>query len=246
MKKITALFLAVILILSLSACSININTGGTEAPSTADGTAAQSTEAQNTEASATEVGTGALSDYVKTAKEIKATYEDSPYPVVLRMPEILLSGNDAAEANKEISDKFSKYMTESDAIGINDLDYAASLNGQVLSVVIMSRFDGGNSYGLCYNFDVTTGGRLGNEAMCKLAGKDYIKGIGTLRKELKAYYDSRYANLPDNEAERSKTLDDSNLHAASMYIDSSGKLMALVKTYAAVGGGQWIVQIKAE
>lgn len=243
MKKTIAILIAAVLAVSaLSACSININLNtSTEEPTIVEATTAATTAA--TDPTATEAETkaaaGKLEDYVKTAAENTVTSGDGKTNT-LRYPEILLDSSDAKAANKELSDKFAEAIDGTR--GAYAIDYEAYLNGNILSVVTMSKLDGGNTFGLCYNFDVTTGKKLSNQDICAAAGKTYDELKKELKEKITAHYDDKWSSVPGNEEYREKTLSDDNLNAAVFYLTDGGKVSALADTYAAVGGGHWVVQ----
>lgn len=242
MKKFIAVLLsAAFAVTALSACSINININQpTEAAQSASTEAdVPATAAPETEAPATEAPVGTLSDYVRTANEITKDFGDGSTNT-LRLPEILLDNADAKAANSEISEKFG----DTDNSGAYELDYEAYLNGKVLSVVITSKNQGGNSYALTYNFDVTSGSAMDNQSICDVAGESYSDVLADLRDELTDYYDEKWGALSGNDTERDKTYSDENLREAKLYLDGEGDIMAVVDIYAAVGGGHWFAQLE--
>ena len=255
MKRMIALLCALVLIGTICCgCSIfpipkrvprpTVAPAPTETvAATQEATTAPATSAPATQAPAS---IGKLSDYVKTAKEATVVMPGGDEKH-LRIPEILLDSTDADAANESIEGKFGEYIDDKNAHEhVISLDYEASLNDKILSVLVKGTFDGGNSYGQCYCFDVLTGVKLSNAALCKLAGHDYDAACSALKSNLTTYYDEKYSGMPGNDDMRSQTLDDSNVKAAAMYLDASGKLMAMVDIYAAVGGGHWIESIPAE
>jgi len=245
MKRTLAVILALIFVTAaFSACSINININKpTEDSGTTEASTEAATEAATETAEPTTAPVGTLDDYVKTAKENTVTYGDGNTNT-LRIPEILIDSADAKAANQEIESKFGAAVNSGDSYqGIYSLDYEAYLNGTALSVVVISKHDGGNTYGLAYNFDVLTGNKLDNKQICDAAGENYEEELADLREELEEYYEEKYGAMPGNDAEREKTYSDDNLRQAVMYLDNDGDIMALVDIYAAVGGGHWVVQL---
>lgn len=248
MKKIFALILtALVCISALTACSININlTPPTEAPAAeapAETAAPAPTEAPATKAPVpTDPPVGTLGDYVKTAQEKTVSFGDGNANT-LRIPEITLDSAPAKAANTEITERFGSAFGSENTTGAYAIDYEAYLNGTILSVVVTASYDGGNSYGLCYNFDVTTGDALDSAALCKAIGEDYDAVLTDLYDELKDSYEEKWSALPGNDTEKAKTFADDNLKAAKLYLDGDGDLMAMADTYAAVGGGHWIVRL---
>lgn len=208
----------------------------TQAPEATVAPTTPATAAPETQAPA-DSSIGELSEYVRTAKESGN----------LRLPEILLDSDDAAAANAEIMAQYGAYVDDPESHNyVGALDYEAYLNQNVLSVLITGKLDGGNSFGQCYTFDVTTGKELSNEELCSLTGRDHSAASSTLKTNLTSYYDEKYSNLPANDELRNQTLSDQNVGASKMYLDGSDKLMALVQTFAAVGGGKWVATIPAE
>ena len=245
MKKTIAILIAAVLAVSaLSACSININLNvPTEEPTVAEATTATAATTAASDSTATEAepkaSVGKLEDYVKTAAENTVTSGDGKTNT-LRYPEILLDSSDAKAANKELADKFAEAIDGTR--GAYAIDYDAYLNSNILSVVTMSKLDGGNTYGLCYNFDVTNGKKLNNEDICNAAGRTHDGLMNDLKEKVTSYYDDKWSSLTGNEEYRTKTLSGDNLNAAVFYLTDGGKVSALADTYAAVGGGHWVVQ----
>ena len=245
MKKrwIPIIFVLLILVVALSAC--DTGTGVVTSQPATDAPAVTSS-APGTATEAPPVAVGTLDDYVKTAKEAAQSFGNGS-TTVFRLPEILLDSADASSANSEIMSRFGDDCKEYDDYSpVISLDYEAYLNDTVLSVMIVGKFDGGNSYGLCYSFDVTTGSRLNNETLCSLTGRDYNNALDTFRTNLTSYYDEKYATMPGNDEMREKTLSDDNINSGAMYLGSTGKLVVMADIYAAVGGGHWVDTISAE
>lgn len=253
MKRMIALLLVCALAaFSLSACSFfpffkqpsPLPTQATEPATAPAQTAAPTAAATQAVTQAPAKSGGTIADYVRTAKETSFTFEDGTTRTY-RIPEITLSG--ATVANSEIMDRFGDDIKEyTDYSPVISLDYEAYLNDNILSVIVKGSYDGGNSYGLCYSFDVTSGNSLNNSTLCSATGRNYDAAVSKLTANLTAVYDSKYGSIPGNDGERSKTLDSANINAARMYLNGSNKLMAMVDMYAAVGGGHWIDSVEAE
>ena len=248
MKKLfSVLLVCVITASALSACSLIPGFGrpkNTPAPTAAP--AVTEAPAVTAAPAATEAPIGSLSDYVQIAKKASFTFEDGTTRTY-QLPEIELSSADAAAANTEIMDRFGDDVKEyTDYSPVVSLDYEAYLNDQFLSVIVTGKYDGGNSYGLCYTFDVTNGSELNSVTLCSMLGRDYNDAINKLTENLTAYYDEKYGAMPGNDTERAKTLDSANISAAKMYLDGNGFLTALVDIYAAVGGGHWVDSVSAQ
>lgn len=211
---------------------------------------AQETQAQTT-ASATEQkqndsSIGVLSDYIRNADE-RVTVLPGGGEKRFRIPEILLDSTDAAAANTAIKEKFGGYIEDPDAHNyVSKLDYEAYLYDKFLSVYVKCSVDGGNSYGQCYCFDVTTGKELDGETLCSMTDRSYETAIDTLTTNLTSYYDEKYSKLPGNDDMRSQTLSSDNIKASKMFLDDAHRLTAMVNIYAAVGGGNWVETIPAE
>lgn len=249
MKRITAILLtALMLCAALSACHINININqptqtvdATDAPAAVTATQAPATEAE------TEAPVGTLKDYVKDAMSSTVTLSDGK-DHIYRYPELMLTSPDAEAINKELADRFHKDIpsNEEQALNLTTLDYEAYLNSSTLSVVTIIGYNGGNTYGVAYNIDVQTGKRMDNEAVAAAYGMAYSTAMTELKDELTDDYDEKWSMLGANDQERAKTLADENVKASLLYIDGDGDLMALVETYAAVGGGHFIMQVEVD
>lgn len=190
----------------------------------------------------TEVPVGPLSSYIRTAKEKTIDFSGQTY--TMRLPEILIESADAQNANYEIMNKYGSIVnTDTGYIGVINLDYEAYLNDSILSVVITAKYDGGNTYGMAINFDVLTGSSLNNTVLCSYTGRDYSAVESKLLTELTKAYDERWLNMRGNEKMRAKTFADENIKASELYLNENGSMMALVRTFAAVGGGEFLMQI---
>ncbi len=253
MKKFSAILLAVLLTAVLvSACHININvnqpaTEPVTQPAADSQPAAPATEAPSAAEQATEAPVGSVESYVADAMKSTLTLDDGKEHVY-RYPQIVLNSDDADDVNDELDELFRSDVPENkdQAAALIGMDYEAFLNGTTLSVVATVGYNGGNTYGAAYNFDVVSGSRLSNEAVAKAHGESYDEALADLRDELSDYYEEKWGALPGNDAEKAKTLADDNVKAATLYLDGDGDLMALIDVYAAVGGGHWIAQLDVD
>ena len=249
MKQSLAIILALVLAVSaLGACSININIGGNETQAATENSIIPGVELPTTEIPTspelpTEVKVGKVDDYVATAKEKELSFGDGNKNT-LRIPEIKLDSADAKKVNAEIDKKFADVFASEKYAGIVKLDYEAYLNGSTLSVAVTAKIEGGNTDGLAYNFDVTSGKRLDNKAMCEVIGKDYDDMIDDIKDAMEDSYNERFGQLPGNDTERAKTFAKENLEASTVYLNGQGDAMALCMFYAAVGGGRFMTQVE--
>ena len=187
-----------------------------------------------------------ISDYVKNAKESVIVLPGGGEKRCA-IPEILFDTDDAKAANSEIMEKHGDYFDDPESHDyVSELNYEAYLYDKYLSVYIKSKVDGGNTSGLSYCFDITTGNELNSEKLCSMTGHDYNTAISALKTNLTSYYDDKYSKLPKNSDYRDKTLADSNIKASKMFLNESHQLTATVSIYAAVGGGNWVETISAE
>ena len=251
MKKIISIiFAAVILAAALCACGeAPAPTEPTQAAETAAPTQAPVMTEAPTEAPAeaiTEPAVGELSSYVRTGRENTVSFDDGT-TATLRLPEFLIESADANAANQELLNAYGDAVTDDTyGDGAYYLDYDAYLNENILSVAVTSKYNGGNSYGMVFNFDVLTGSKLDNTALCTAADRDYDEMESRLTTALTQSYDEKWGNLGGNESMREKTLSENNIEAAELYLNERGNMMALVTTYAAVGGGHFIMQVEIE
>ena len=227
---------AVLMLVSLAACSINININNPT----------ENTEVSDTQqpADATKAPTGSLSDYVRTLMENEVPNKNGE-TTVFRIPEILLDSEDAKAANSDIVKKYSVGIS-GDA-GINKLDYTATLNDWLLSVSVSAAYEGGSVGGDAYCFDVTTGKKAGSDAICKYKGVSYTDVIDQIEKALDKYYkDHSFDKLPLNEDMKAKTFSAKNIKDARLYLNDKGKIMCIADVYASVGGGHFIVDTELD
>lgn len=264
MKRLLTILLAGVLAVGvLSACGTapkkEDKTAPTDAPLSTSASSSKSAKSDNVkddpeavssnasdEERKGEASTGTTSDYVKNARET-VIVQTGGTEKRCRIPEILLDSSDAKAANSEIIEKYGEIFDAPDTHHyILALDYEAYLYDKFLSVYINCRVDGGNSDGLCYCFDITTGNALGSEQLCSMLGRDYNTATDKLKTNLISYYDEKFSMLQGNDEMRSQTLADSNVKASKMFLNESHQLTAMVNIFAAVGGGRWVETISAE
>ena len=249
MKRLSVIFLAAALILiSMTACGVKIslnasteNTENTEIIANTENT--ETTESrQSAETAAASVGE--LSDYVATMIENEVTFDDGNTGT-LRLPKILIDSEDAKAVNSEINKKLA---AETDGkSGVYKLDYTAALNDNLLSVCISVNYDGGSTGAEVYNFDVSTGKRVGNDAICKYKDVGYTDVIEAIEDELEDYYtEHNYYRLPMNDDMKAKTFSARNLKEARLYLNEKGKIMCAADVYAAVGGGHFVINTELD
>lgn len=243
MKRLSVIFLAALLMLiSMTACgikiSLNASTENTENTESTEATESR----QSAETAAASVGE--LSDYVGTMIENKVTFDDGNTST-LRLPKILLDSEDAKAVNSEINKKLA---AETDGkSGVYKLDYTAALNDNLLSVCISVNYDGGSSGAEVYNFDVSTGKRVGNDAICKYKDVGYTDVIEAIENELEDYYtEHNYYRLPMNDDMKAKTFSARNLKEARLYLNEKGSIMCAADVYAAVGGGHFVINTELD
>lgn len=262
MKRLTALLLAGMLAMTaLSACSSpkkEDKASATDAPSATYASSAKNeksgeevdTDVASSNASDEErkndPASAALSDYIKNAKESVIILPGGSEKRCA-IPEILIDSSDAKAANREIVEKYGDYFDDPEGHNyVTELNYEAYLYDKFLSVYVKNKVDGGNSYGLCYCFDITNGNELSAEKLCSMTDHDYNTAISVLKTHLTSYYDDKYSQLPSNDEMRSQTLADSNIKASKLFLNDAHELTAMVQIYAAVGGGNWVETIPAE
>ena len=212
----------------------------------------QAAEGEATVEQVTEVkeSTGTAGDYVAVAREEYYDDINMNHPTRFRIPKITIDSDDARSANDEIVEIYTELM---DAAANNDhsascdyLDFDAYLNGDILSVVITSKYNSTNYYKYSvYNFDTSTGKALNNRALCKKLGTTWDDVEETFRSKLKEEYCSKYPNFKDTEFMYS-TLSSNNLEASQLYLGSFKTLMADCTVYIGAGAGTYsrIIEIQ--
>lgn len=232
MKKLSAIVLAAALMLTfMTACRVNININ-----KPTDNTEVSETQKTSDAAGA---AVGELSDYVRTSVENEVSFGDG-VTKTLRLPEILLDSEDAKAANSDITKKFG---ADTDGkSGVNMLDYTAALNDNLLSVCIIAGFEGGNSGAEVFNFDVSTGKKVENDAILKYKDVSYTAVIEGIEKALDDYYrEHNFDKLPLNDDMKAKTFSAKNFKDARLYLNDEGKVMCVADVYASVGGGHFVI-----
>lgn len=255
-RKKTALYAvlgvaaAVVLALGIFFLARSAGSSGVSAPETQAMTAAPAvpvTEPETTpetepetEAKKSEIGT--VGDYVGVARETSFTAENGAESK-FRIPEILLESDDASDANDEIEERYGAIITDLEESGsannYNFLDFDSYLNGEILSVVINSKYAYTNVYQYSvYNFSVTTGKRLTNRTLCKELGTTWDEMKSLLSDALKEEYVKNFPSFEGTDFQYT-TLSSSNLEASQLYLGSFKTVMAVCTLYTGAGAGDY-------
>ena len=201
MKKFLASVLCLTLVMSMAACSTakepeqttepTTTTTTTTAETTTEPTITKTTEAkeatsvsqsEDTSASSADKKINPAMAYIQEKVEIgylpASFVDDEGEEVKFHFPKLLIESSYADKVNKEISGKVEKYKKE---LEINESDlftgttYAAFLTKDVLSLVFVSYHEWDCNEYKVYNIDVTTGEKVDNARIAKIAGVSSIR-----------------------------------------------------------------------
>ena len=192
--------------------------------------------------------------YISVSLSETFSYTDKTgnvYNAVYKIPKIDIDSEDAEAANEEINDKYlndfasaNNEVAAHNSLTCDSLDYDSYQDDTILSVLIRRVYFSHTVDYSVYNFNVKTGKKLSNEALCEAIGKSYESVMGTLESKLKYDYAGKYstASLPKNHQENlEKTMSEDNLKASQFFLDSKGKLNAVCKEYTSIGTGEFSV-----
>ena len=163
-----------------------------------------------------------------------------------RIPQVKLLSSAAQTVNAEIMNKYSKFLEDNEeAVAgghpIGRIDYAAYLNGNILSLAIESRStDTPNSHFSVYNFDVTTGETLSRSQLLSVANAAEQDILDMVKDEINAIYDDMASKATGNyvkivEDARNSSLSEENLSKVEYYYNADGDVTAAFR-YTGVAG----------
>lgn len=165
----------------------------TEAPSeTTEETTAETTEATTeatTSATAPAAGFGTAEDYVQ---DIRDTYKYLEIDGEYHVPAVIFDTPYAEEMRQEIHDLFSEYAFEISSVGNSHYWYTKYIafltDDGILTVVFVEGGEWDDDIYHIWNFDVTTGDKVDNKKLARLAG---ISDIRTAAMDgAQAYYNN--------------------------------------------------------
>ena len=126
--------------------------------------------------------------------------------------------------------------------GTRTIAYESYLNGTILSVIISQDTETPYTLNTVFNFDLTTGKLLDNDALLNhlnISQQDYLSRAKPIAKEI---YEERFSQHANNsEAENfyqqqfSTTLADENLLGCYLYLDQNSNLVAILRIYPLAG-----------
>ena len=237
MKRILSAVLVCMLALTICACGSGSKNGNDSEQSSS---VPKNATAETYVSTKTEKKLPFSGDFlIKGEKDIKNKEMPS------RLPEIKLDSNDAKRINLDITANFDvelKNMNSKDGKPVDRIDYAAFLNGSLLSVVIERRtVDKAKSDFYIYNLDVITGKQIFEDDVLEQADakKDDVKT--EVSAEIKKKFDelAKKAKTEEQKAklENSKTdsLSETNLNNVRYYYNGDSHLVAVYR-YKGVSG----------
>ena len=194
MKKLLASVLSLTLVMSLAACSsakepeqtteITTTTTTTEATTTETSETTTESKAEETSETTIEKKTNPASAYIeeKIEKAEMKDWEDNGFEdgeFEFKYPQLLIKSSYADSVNKEIKkavEKYTKDLNSEEGSLILSTSYAAFITKEgVLSLVFISDEETDCNEYKVYNIDVTTGKKVDNARIAKIAGVSSIR-----------------------------------------------------------------------
>lgn len=186
-----------------------------------------------------------VGDYVRTA-DIRTITESTADDARYRIPEILLSGDDAERMNAEIAQLCRTQIGEGEVSSCSGIDYLAFLNNDILSVAVTLTYEGGGQDSYVCNLDVMTGEGLDNEGLCEKTGRLYDVVLMSLERLAKEDYEKRFSEEIIQEELYDKTFSNENLQRAELYLGEDGHLCAAFTAYIGAGSGRVLMNVVIE
>jgi len=114
------------------------------------------------------------------------------------------------------------------------ISYSSYIYKDILSIVVETLTQYDMTEHFVYNLDLTTGKRIGNEALLDRLGI----GSVDLKESLRAAYIKRYNSSSGEQLD--KTLSKENLDAVRLYVTNDGTLMAAARIYSIAGADSYM------
>lgn len=197
--------------------------------------------------------------YVDDAKTWTETSVNGDFEVgySYKIPQININSEDAEKINKAIQDEYKKIYDEQIASykefgnvgGCSRIEYAYHINGDILSVVMASFWDGGSVRRSSYNINTKTGKEVTNSELLKqkgIAEVDFNNKLSNiLTNELKDMYTPNEEQLAYTgpvefyNTQYKRTMDIENCSVSNksnkMYLNANNQLCVIVTRYNIAG-----------
>lgn len=223
MKRLIAIFLALCLGVSLSSCSISINTVETKNTSSqTDSTSTDTTDATDTATSGTQAGNSVSADnnstqssssqtasaegeYVGVYKQTHLKYTDSvgnSYDAEFAVPELKIGGEDAQDANEEIREECMPHYNDSVEASENltsliclGINYEYWTNDNLLTLLVTLESSWGQNQYLVYTFDLNTNEELDTDDIAPLYNMTEMELESKIEQTMLDYYNEQYSSV---------------------------------------------------
>lgn len=248
MKLFRIIIAAALISVALTACSESSKSATPDSATTP--TAAESTAATAATRAAE------VADCVRAAREENFNYTDKSKAAVNTtyiIPALTFETDDAKKINSEIEqlyadvfDASKKAAEAKTALPLYSLNYEASVNDDIVSLLIISEGQGHDLSYNVFNYNKTTGKRLDNEGLLDYLQRDYDHTFADLKKRLEADYNTKFSaeRFPkDYYYQLENTVGDEALAKSRLFLNTEGELYAVCVEYASVGKGEFSVLI---
>lgn len=190
--------------------------------------------------------------YVNDAKTWTETSVNGDYEVgySYKIPQINIDSTDAEKINRKIQDEYMEAYTqgkEYNGAGCSKIEYAYHINGDIVSVVIASFWDGGSAGRTAYNINSKTGKEVTNSELLSKKGiteadfpsklskilAEKLKGMYTPSEEQLSYSGS--AEFYNTQYKRTTALENCSVNN-DMYLNANNQLCVITTRYNIAGG----------
>lgn len=172
-----------------------------------------------------------------------------------KIPQINIDSEDANNINKEIQDEYYKYYKDQKEYidsngyvgGCSRIEYAYHINGDIVSIVMASFWDGGSVERSAYNISTKTGKEVTNSELLNKKGLNEAdfpsKLSGILTEQLKEMYTPSEEQLSytgsaefyNTQYKRTTSLENCSVNN-DMYLNTNNQLCVITTRYNIAGG----------
>ena len=177
------------------------------------------------------------------------TYSDgfnNTWNYVLRIPAIQASGTDATRLNQELFSalypdvKSAKdAMEEGTSLGICQVDYKISINGQLISIVCETDTDWGFESYYTVNFDASSKTEVTDEQLLQRFGMTKEQFLEQAVQVMRQHFEQNYAQIDHDQMywdRYNKSVAKENFTSdCQLFVNDGGQLCMIVKLYSLAG-----------
>lgn len=259
MRKFFAVFLVVILMLTITSCRFNFSgststdisevTTPTEPRSVMETQVETQAETQ-TETQAPKIGT--IDDYIGIYNQTTLDYTDgvgNHYTPSYTVPEIKLQSSDAIKVNDKIQSECMKLIDESveyskqkTSLICTGIEYDAWMNDNLVTLIVTIKNDWNVTHYMVYTLDVLTGEELDNDDISEDVLRISDDELDTKIKDTMLDYFVTNTGGDKNEFyydQLEKTISDDNIDDAEVYFDENGNLFIHCTIYSIAGADKY-------